>query len=73
MLLNRIGKIVGYVKAPKATYMARHPVKGTKALVTAKGAKGLITTRAGAVLGGLVALPVGLLMFMKRRGKNSRD
>jgi len=72
MLINRIGKLVGYAKAPKATYMARHPVKGTKALVTAKGAKGLVTTRAGAVLGGLVAIPLGMFMLLKRRNNRSQ-
>lgn len=70
MKSNKIAKLVGYAKAPRAMYMARHPVKGTKALVAAKGAKGLVTTRAGAVLGGLVALPLtGLYAWRKR----SRD
>jgi hypothetical protein len=67
MMLSRIAKLVGYAKAPKATYMVRHPIKGTKALIAVKGAKGLFTTRAGAALAGMVAIPVGV-MALRRRG-----
>lgn len=66
-MFGRIAALVGYAKAPKATFMLRHPVKGTKALVAAKGAKGLVTTRAGAMLAGMVAVPVGLMALRKRR------
>ncbi len=66
-MLNRIARFVGYAKAPKATYMLRHPVKGTKALLAAKGAKGLVTTRAGAALAGMVAVPVGVAAIRRRR------
>jgi hypothetical protein len=53
-------KLVGYAKAPKASFMLMHPVKGTKALVASKGIKGLITSRAGATLAGMVLVPIGL-------------
>jgi len=66
-MLGRIAKLVGYAKAPKATFMVRHPVKGTKALLAAKGAKGLFTTRAGAALAGMVAVPVGIMALRRRR------
>jgi len=66
-MLSRIAKLVGYAKAPKATFMVRHPVKGTKALLAAKGAKGLFTTRAGATLAGMVAIPLGVVA-LRRRG-----
>ena len=59
-MLGRIATLVGYTRAPKATFLIRHPVKGTKALVAAKGLKGLVTTRAGATLGAMIALPVGI-------------
>lgn len=65
---SKLASLVGYAKAPKATFMLRHPVKGTKTLLAAKGAKGLFTTRAGAVLGGIVAIPLGLIA-MRGRGK----
>jgi hypothetical protein len=70
-MIARIAKFVGYTKAPKPTFMALHPVKGTTALVAAKGIKGLVTTRSGAVLGAMVAAPVGLWALMRRR-KNGR-
>lgn len=60
-MLKKIATALGYAKAPKATYVMKHPVKGTKALLLAKGAKGLVTTRAGAVLGAAVAVPLGYL------------
>ncbi|TVP45984.1 MAG: hypothetical protein EA350_07990 [Gemmatimonadales bacterium] len=66
-MLSRIAKLVGYAKAPKATFMVRHPIKGTKALVAAKGAKGLFTTRAGAALAGMIAIPVGMMALRRRR------
>jgi len=62
-MLRKIASFVGYAKAPGATFMVKHPVKGTKALVASKGLKGLVTTRAGATLGALVAVPVGYLAF----------
>jgi len=66
-MFARIAAFFGYVKAPKATFMLRHPVKGTKALIASKGVKGLATTRAGATLAGLVAIPVGVLAYARRR------
>ena len=62
-----MAKLFGYAKAPKATYMLRHPIKGTKALIAVEGAKGLVTTRAGAALGGMVALPLGMVAWRRRR------
>lgn len=59
-MLTKVAKLVGYTKAPKASFMFMHPVKGTKALIASKGIKGLVTSRAGAALAGLVVVPVGL-------------
>jgi hypothetical protein len=59
-MLGRIATLVGYSKAPRATFVMRHPVKGTRALVAAKGIKGLVTTRAGAALSAMALLPVGI-------------
>lgn len=72
-MLKKIATMVGYAKAPKATYMVKHPVKGTSALLAAKGAKGLFTTRAGAVLGALIALPLGLLALRGRGSKKETE
>ena len=65
-MLANIAKVVGYSRAPKATFMLMHPVKGTKALVASKGIKGLVTSRAGAALAGLVIVPIGLLALGAR-------
>jgi hypothetical protein len=65
-MLANIAKVVGYSKAPKATFMLMHPVKGTKALVASKGIKGLVTSRAGAALAGLVIVPIGLIALGAR-------
>lgn len=59
-MIGNLTKLFAYKRAPKATYVLRHPVKGTKALVAAKGAKGLVTGRTGVMLGTLAALPVGI-------------
>ena len=65
-MLANIAKVVGYSRAPKATFMLMHPVKGTKALVASKGIKGLVTSRAGAALAGLVIVPLGLIALGAR-------
>jgi hypothetical protein len=59
-MLAKIASLVAYKKAPKATYVMKHPVKGTRAFLAAKGAKGLVTGRTGMVLGALAAVPVGV-------------
>ena len=65
-MLANIAKVVGYSRAPKATFMLMHPVKGTKALVASKGIKGLVTSRAGAALAGLLIVPIGLIALGAR-------
>jgi hypothetical protein len=59
-MIGKIANLIAYKKAPKATYVLKHPVKGTKALLAAKGAKALVTGRTGLALGALAAVPVGL-------------
>lgn len=66
-MLARIGALFGYAKAPKATFMLLHPVKGTKALIASRGVRGIATTRAGATLAGMVAVPVGVAAYVRRR------
>lgn len=72
-MLGRLATVVGYTKAPRTTFMMKHPVKGTKALVAAKGLKGLVTTKAGAALGAMVAVPLGLIAWRARGRRNNRD
>jgi hypothetical protein len=59
-MIGKVATLVGYKKAPKATFVLRHPVKGTKAFLAARGVKGLVTGRTGMVLGAMAAVPVGL-------------
>lgn len=69
-MITKLARLVGYTKAPKAMYMARHPVRGAKLLVASKGLKGLVTTRPGAMLGAMVAAPVGGWLALRRRGNH---
>lgn len=59
-MFGKLMNVFAYKKAPKATYVAKHPVKGTKAMLAAKGSKSLLTGRTGLLLGALAAIPVGL-------------
>ncbi len=59
-MIRKIATLWAYKKAPKATYIARHPVRGTKLWLAAKGAGSLVTGKVGLVLGALAALPLGL-------------
>lgn len=59
-MIGKIASLIAYKKAPKATFVAKHPVKGTKMFLAAKGVKGLVTGRTGLVLGTLAAIPVSM-------------
>jgi hypothetical protein len=67
-MIGRVATLIGYKKAPKATFLMKHPVKGTKAFLAARGAKGLVTGRTGLVLGAVAAVPVGLWAASKMGG-----
>jgi hypothetical protein len=69
-MIGRIATLIGYSKAPKATYVLKHPVKGTKLFLAARGAKGLVTGRTGMVLGAMAAVPVGLWAASRMRAGN---
>ncbi len=64
-MIGKLATLIGYTKAPKTTFVVRHPVKGAKALVAAKGAKALLTTRSGLALSALIAVPVGALLVQR--------
>lgn len=68
-MMRRLATMVGYAKAPKATYVLRHPKKGLTALAVAKGVR---HTRAGklatGVLGlGALAVAVPLGRYLRNR------
>lgn len=60
-MVGKLATLIGYRRAPKATFMIKHPVKGAKLLVAAKGAKALVTTRPGLALSAMLIVPMGLL------------
>jgi hypothetical protein len=66
-MIGRIGTLIGYSKAPKATFMLKHPIKGTKAYIAARRARRL-SGRTGLVLGAIAAVPVGMWAFSKFNG-----
>lgn len=70
-MIGKLANLMAYKKAPKATYVLKHPVKGTKALVAAKGLKGLVTGKTGAVLGTIAAVPVGLWASRRLRTRTA--
>ena len=59
-MIGKLANLIAYKKAPKATYVLKHPVKGTKALLAAKGGKALLSGRTGLVLGTLAAIPAAI-------------
>lgn len=59
-MISKLMTLFAYKKAPKATYVARHPVKGAKMWLAAKGSKSLVTGRTGMALGTLAAIPLGI-------------
>lgn len=67
-MVGKIATLVGYKTAPKATFVLKHPVKGTKAFLAARGAKGLFTGRTGLALGALAAVPVGFWAMSRMGG-----
>ena len=55
--LGRMAMLVAYVKAPKVTYLMRHPLRGTRNLLAIRGAKSLLKSR-GAAVTAAVARPL---------------
>jgi hypothetical protein len=65
-MIGALGRFVGYSKAPRATFVARHPVKGFKAWRSSRrGFRPLAVMGVGAAI---LALPAGL--WALRRGRN---
>lgn len=57
--LKTLALTAAMVKAPKATYLLRHPLKGTRNFLMLRGAKSLLGTRKAAVTAAAaVAVPV---------------
>lgn len=66
-MFRKLATLVGYKKAPKATFMLRHPVKGYHALAAAKGLPGGSGTRRATLSLGAAAVvvPLGIWLIMR--------
>ena len=53
--MGRFATLLGMIKAPKLTYLLRHPIKGPKNLLALRGAKSILKTRGAAVTAAAVA------------------
>lgn len=67
-MMRKIAAAIGYPKPPRAGYLLKHPVKGTRALAALYGRHPLLRGKAGLALGALVAAPVAYMAFRARRG-----
>jgi hypothetical protein len=64
-MLKKLAILVGYAKAPKATFVMRHPRAGVAALAVAQGLRESPTARkVAAATFGLGALSVALPMLL---------
>ena len=53
--LGRIAKYAAMVKAPRLTYLLRHPIRGPRNLLALRGAKSLLKTRGAMVTAAALA------------------
>ncbi|MEX1257426.1 MAG: hypothetical protein WEG36_07400 [Gemmatimonadota bacterium] len=68
-MIGKIATALAYAKAPKTTFMVKHPVKGTKAFVFAKGLQAIFTKRTVLALGTVAMVPVAAVAYKLRRGR----
>lgn len=70
-MIKKLSGMLGYMKAPKTTYLVRHPVKGPKNLLALRGAKSLLKTKGAAIAAGVVAgaAAIPLVLMANRKLK----
>ncbi len=60
-MLGEIATMAGYVKAPRTTYVVRHPVKAMRMARVRRDIGDMVTPmRLGVGIGVLVAIPLGI-------------
>ena len=60
-MLGEIATMAGYVKAPRTTYVVRHPVKAMRMARVRRGMADVLTpTRLAVGIGVLAAIPLGI-------------
>ncbi len=68
-MMKKLTSLLGYMKAPRATYLAKHPVKGPKNLLALRGARSMLKTKGAAVTAGIVAGAAAIPMAILARKK----
>jgi hypothetical protein len=63
--LGRVAMLVAFVKAPKATYLLRHPLRGPRNLLALRGAKSLLKSRGMAVTAAAATTAVAIPLAVK--------
>jgi hypothetical protein len=70
-MIGKLAVAIGYAKAPRATFMIRHPKQAVTAMAVARGLRESRTARR--VVGGLVglgaasvAIPVAIVSLLRR-------
>ena len=63
-MLRKLATVMGYAKAPKATYVLRHPKKGVAAWAAYRGARTHTGRRVTSGLLGVAALGVAVPVAM---------
>lgn len=71
--LKRLAMAAAVVKAPKATYLLRHPIKGSRNLLMLRGARSLLRTRGAAVTAAAAATAVAVPVAVKVLTGNSSE
>ncbi len=67
-MLGDIGTMAGYVKAPKTTYVVKHPIRAMKMARVRRDLEDAVTpARIALVLGALVAIPAGIWFARRYR------
>ncbi len=61
-MLRKIGTLIGYTKAPKATFMLKHPVKGAVAYTAYHN---LSRTQTAGLAAAALAVPVGAWFLLR--------
>ena len=66
-MMRKIAAALGHAKAPRASYVMKHPVKGTKALIASYRGRSLLRGRTGLAIGAAVALPLAYMAVRSRQ------
>lgn len=71
-MFGKLTTLLGYMKAPKATYLVKHPIKGPKNLLALRGARSLLKTRGATIAAaGLAVGAAAIPLAIRRRRKRS--